>query len=205
SPAAMYLAASGVGKLSLNDFDEVELSNLQRQIAHRMDTIGQPKVDSAQSTINTLNPQIEINPIHGKLDDDELRGHIAQADVVLDCCDNYNARFAINKACLDVGKPLVSGASLRFEGQLSVFDFRRPDSPCYQCLHPEAGEEESCSQAGILAPTVGMVGCMQAIEAIKVCLEIGDTLCGRLLLMDTLRMDFRTLKLRKNPDCPACH
>lgn len=204
SPVAMYLAAAGVGKLVLVDFDNVELSNLQRQIAHDTTTLGQSKVESAAATMRRLNPEIEIRTINHQLSDGELRDQIAQVDIVLDCTDNFESRFVLNAACVAEHKPLVSGAAVRMEGQISVFN-RTPDSPCYRCLYKDEGElEETCSENGVLAPVVGMIGTIQATEAIKVLLDIGQTLDGRLLILDALSMEWRTLKLRKDPACPVC-
>lgn len=205
SPAAMYLAAAGVGDLRLCDFDVVDLSNLQRQIIHNTDDIGKPKVESARDTLLALNPQIEVTPLYQELDDDALTEQVAQVDVVLDCSDNLPTRFAINQACVSTQTPLVSGAAIRMEGQISVFRGYLPDSPCYRCLYSsDEALEETCTQSGILAPIVGIIGSLQALEAMKVIMGVGETLVGQLLLIDGLNMEFSCVKLVKNRACPVC-
>lgn len=204
SPASLYLAAAGVGKLTLVDFDEVDDSNLQRQVVHREANIGEMKVASAKSNLAQLNRFIEIETIDEKLDEAAVTDLIAQADIVLDCTDNFATRFLLNRACFATKKPLVSGAAIRWEGQLSTYDFRKDDSPCYQCLYPnESGEELSCSRNGVLSPVVGMVGSMQAIEAIKALLDL-PTLTGKLMIIDAYSMMIRTLNLKKDPKCALC-
>lgn len=204
-PAAIYLAAAGVGKLVLSDFDDVDLSNLQRQIAHHTGDVGKPKVISASQTLAAINPLTHVTPLNHKLTGEELWQRTEQADVVLDCCDNFTTRFAINEACVHTKTPLVSGAAIRFEGQLSVYDFRRDDSPCYNCLYPKEGSvEESCSVNGVIAPITGIIGCMQALEAIKVLTGAGDPLTGQVFLLDALSMHVHTMRLPKNPACPTC-
>lgn len=204
SPAALYLAAAGIGKLTLVDFDEVDDSNLQRQIVHREANIGQAKVASAQSNLAQLNRLIEIETIDRQLSEQEIQALIAKADVVLDCTDNFASRFALNRTCHTELKPLISGAAIRWEGQLSTYDFRNPDSPCYQCLYPEdSGQELTCSQNGVLSPVVGMIGSMQAIEAIKALLSL-PTLTGKLMIIDAFTMMIRTLNLKKDPECHHC-
>ena len=204
SPAAMYLAAAGVGHLTIVDHDEVELSNLQRQIVHLMDNIGQAKVDSAAQTLSQLNPECSVSTIGHKLDETELNKQIAQADVVLDCSDNFTTRFAINRACVAQNKPLVSGAAIRWEGQVAVFHAAE-DAPCYRCLYGESGEpEDTCTNTGVLAPVVGIIGSIQATEAIKVLTGAGQPLLGKLLIMDALTMQWRSMKLKKDPTCPVC-
>lgn len=207
SPVAMYLAASGVGRLLLADHDQVALSNLQRQIVHTTATIGMPKVESARQMLAALNPEVQVDTLQQKLDEDALRQAVQAVDLVVDCSDNFHTRFAVNRACLAAHKPLVSGAVVRFEGQVSVFRTDRPDSPCYACLYRDSGQDEAdiCSQFGVLAPAVGIIGSIQATEAIKVLLDIGDSLTGRLLLMDALSMEWRVIKLRKDPNCPVCN
>lgn len=201
SPAAMYLAAAGVGNLVLVDDDQVELSNLQRQIIHRMSAMGQSKTSSAAATLQQLNPDCGLQLINRRLDQQELAEQVAQADVVLDCSDNFATRFAINKACVAHQTPLVSGAAIRWEGQVAVFD----GQPCYRCLYGESGEpEDTCSTNGVLAPVVGIIGSIQAVEAIKVLANAGKPLIGRLLLMDALSMEWRSLKLSPDPNCPVC-
>ncbi len=205
SPIAMYLAAAGVGHLILADFDDVDLTNLQRQIIHRTDNIGKPKVDSAYETLQQLNPEITITRFKQQLNSENLNDLVAQVDVVIDGCDNFATRFAVNKACVQHKRPLVSGAAIRFEGQISVFPNNEADAPCYQCLYKDEGEEEqTCSENGVLAPVVGLIGSIQAIEALKVIINIGEPLTGKLMLVDTLSMDIRTLKLKKDPACPTC-
>ncbi len=205
SPVAMYLASSGVGHLTLVDFDTVELSNLQRQILHGTDDIGRKKVDSARDTLLALNPTVQVETIDHALDETALREAVAQADLVVDTTDNFATRFAINRACVGARKPLVSGSVIRMEGQITVF---RPDleaGPCYHCLYKEGDElAETCTQNGVLAPVVGIIGCMQATEAIKVLTGMGEDLNGRLLLLDAMTMEWRTLKLRRDPQCPVC-
>ncbi|BBP44996.1 molybdopterin-synthase adenylyltransferase MoeB [Thiosulfatimonas sediminis] len=204
SPASLYLAAAGIGKLTLVDFDTVDDSNLQRQIVHREANIGQAKVASAKSNLTQLNRLIEINCIEQKLSPEALEPLIAEADVVLDCSDNFATRFALNRACRAAQKTLISGAAIRWEGQLSTYDFRNPDSPCYQCLYPQdSGQELTCSQNGVLSPVVGMIGSMQAIEAIKALLGL-PTLTGKLMLIDAYSMMIRTLNLKKDPECAHC-
>jgi adenylyltransferase/sulfurtransferase len=205
SPAAMYLAAAGVGTLVLNDFDTVDLSNLQRQIAHGTDNLGESKTASAAKRLASLNPEVRIATIDQFLEGRALEQAVSDADVVLDCSDNFATRFAINAACVRVRKPLVSGAAIRFEGQLTVFSLDRPDSPCYNCLYPNRGElAESCSRTGVIAPLPGIIGSMQALEAIKLLAGIGHPLAGRLLLLDALSMEWHQMALRKNPRCPTC-
>jgi len=205
SPAAIYLTAAGIGTLTLVDFDKVELTNLQRQIVHRNNDIDKPKVDSAKRNLISINPNVQINTIDIKPDQQTLEKLVQQADVVLDASDNYETRFAINGACVLHHVPLVSGAAIRFEGQISVFDKRRNDSPCYNCLYPKSGEEEeTCSENGILAPVVGIIGSMQALEAIKIICAIGEPLTGRLLILDALAMNWRSMQLKRDPECPVC-
>lgn len=205
SPAAMYLAAAGVGCLILNDYDTVEISNLQRQIVHYTDNIGEPKAISAASTLGRLNPDVRITALTARLEETQLEQEIASADVVLDCSDNFATRFAINRACVKTRTPLVSGAVIRFEGQLAVFTPGNGNSPCYNCLYADQGElAESCVQSGVLAPLPGIIGSLQALEAIKVLTGLGETLKGRLLLLDALRMEWNQMTLKKNPKCPTC-
>lgn len=206
SPAAMYLAASGVGTLVLCDDDDVDLTNLQRQILHDSDAIGQPKVLSGKKTLQRLNPDIRVETRAMRMDDDRLDSEIAVADVVLDCCDNFATRHAVNRACVRTGKPLVSGAAIRFDGQVSVFDLRRADSPCYHCLFPEGPdvEEMRCSAMGVFAPLTGIIGTTQAAEALKLIVGCGTSLNGRLLLLDSLRMEWRSVALRRDENCPVC-
>lgn len=206
SPASMYLAAAGVGTLAISDDDAVDLSNLQRQIAHQNDTIGQAKVDSAQRTLLRLNPDIRVIPIRRRLTGDALLAEVQRSHVVLDCSDNFRTRFEVNAACVAARTPLVSGAVIRFEGQVAVFDTRSERSPCYHCLFPgDVGElQESCAQNGVAAPLPGIIGSIQALEALKVLLQIGKTLNGRLLLLDALCMEWTSLNVPKHPACPTC-
>lgn len=204
SPAAMYLAAAGVGNITLYDDDEVDLSNLQRQIAHHTADIGMDKVISTQQTLKKINPDVKVMAVKQRLAGDELFQQVSQADVVLDCSDNFATRFAINASCVQQQKPLVSGAAIRFEGQVSVFNLRN-DSACYNCLYQSSGEElQNCATNGVIAPITGIVGSLQALEAMKIILQVGETLNGRLLVIDGLSMDIRTMRLKKNPQCPTC-
>ncbi len=205
SPAAMYLAAAGIGQLVLNDFDAVDLSNLQRQIAHDTENLGINKVESAKHTLLRMNPEIQIDTLAHKLEGEELELEIEASDVVLDCTDNFATRFAVNRACVKTKTPLVSGAVIRFEGQITVFTPGYDDSPCYNCLYPEQGElEETCVRNGVIAPLPGIIGSMQALEAIKVIIGIGRTLRGHMLLLDALTMEWNRMNLRRNPLCPTC-
>lgn len=204
-PAAMYLAAAGVGHLIIADDDEVELTNLQRQIAHSHAAIGQAKVSSAEAALRGLNPDVKITPLRQRLTGADLTRYAKEADVVVDACDNYTTRFAVNRACLAAGKPLVSGAAIRMEGQVAVFDSRIADGPCYQCLYQEGDDDDaSCARNGVMAPLVGIIGSVQAMETIKLLTGIGDTLCGRLLLLDATTMQWRELRLPRDPSCAAC-
>ncbi len=205
APASMYLAAAGVGHLILVDFDQVELSNLQRQIVHCNADIGRAKVESARDNLLRLNPEIRISILNKKLTPDELLAQIKQAHVVIEGSDNFETRFAVNKACVSTHTPLVSGAAIRMEGQVSVY-LNDGDGPCYHCLYKDEGElDASCSNNGVLAPVVGIIGSIQATEAIKVITGAGKTLDGRLLLLDAMNMDWRSLKLKKDPACPVCN
>lgn len=206
SPAAMYLAAAGIGTLTLCDGDSVDLTNLQRQIVHREAAVGEKKVDSARATLLGLNPGIRINAVAERVAGDRLQALVDAADVVLDGCDNFETRHAVNRACVRAGKPLVSGAGIRFDGQLAVFDLRRADSPCYACLFPEDGEMEEmrCAVMGVFAPLVGIIGAMQAAEALKLVTGAGEAMTGRLLLLDALTMDLRTVSLGRDPACTVC-
>lgn len=205
SPVALYLAAAGVGELHLADFDQVDLSNLQRQVLHDESRIGQGKVDSALQRLATLNPEVRLVPWREALDADSLAARVAAVDLVLDCSDNFTTRAAVNAACVAQGRPLVSGAAIRLEGQLSVFDPRRADSPCYHCLYGEGSEAElSCSEAGVLGPVVGLVGSLQALEALKLLAGFGEPLVGRLLLVDAAGSRFRELRVKRDPGCPVC-
>ncbi|MCP5178686.1 MAG: molybdopterin-synthase adenylyltransferase MoeB [Pseudomonadales bacterium] len=205
SPAALYLAAAGIGALTLVDFDTVDVSNLQRQVVHRHDAVGQPKVDSARATLEALNPDLIVNTVPQLLDDAGLRSLAARVDVVLDGTDNYAVRYQLNDACLAARTPLVSAAAIRFEAQLTTFDSRREDSPCYRCLYPEAGgADQTCSENGVIAPLVGIVGAFEALEVIKLITGVGETLVGRVLYFDAKYAEWREFKLARLPGCPAC-
>ncbi len=204
SPVALYLASAGIGTLGICDFDEVELSNLQRQIIHSNNSIGLSKVDSAKQSINRINPDITVIKHPEKLEGNALDNIIEHYDLVLDCSDNFSSRFAINQACFKSKKPLVSGAVIRLEGQISVYDSRNETSPCYQCLYGVAAEiADTCSTNGVLAPVAGIIGSIQATEAIK-CLLGLPTLMGRLLIHDAREMQFREIKLKRDVNCPCC-
>jgi len=206
SPVAMYLAAAGVGQLDLVDFDDVDLSNLQRQILHSTDHIGQAKTYSAQQQLQRLNPLINISIHNTKLEGDALVSAIKKADVVVDASDNFSTRFAVNRACLVAKTPLVSAAAIRMEGQISVFRCDEPTMPCYQCLYQDTGEEDTnCTSNGVLAPMVGILGSMQALETLKLLLNVGESLAGRLMLFDGMTMEWRSMKLKKDLSCAACN
>lgn len=205
SPVAMYLAASGIGELVLSDYDQVELSNLQRQIVHTTADVGRNKVDSASDGLGRLNPGVRVTPMAWALDDD-LGSEVDRADVVVDACDNFETRFAVNRACWQTRTPMVSAAAIRMEGQVTVFDPRVATSPCYRCLYADDDrpEGEVCSQVGVLAPLLGVLGSIQAVEVIKLIAGFGQPLVGRLLLLDALNLEFRELRLPKDPNCPVC-
>ena len=204
-PAAMYLAAAGVGHLIIADDDVVELTNLQRQVAHSQSMVGEPKVISAQQALLGLNPDLKITALQKRLEGTELSEAVGQADLVVDACDNFTTRFAINCACIEHGKPLVSGAAIRMEGQVTVFDSRNPASPCYQCLYSQGDDDDaSCSENGVMAPLVGIIGAVQAMEAIKLLTGIGESLIGRLLLLDASTLQWREMRLPRDSACAAC-
>ena len=206
SPAALYLAAAGVGNLTLVDFDDVDLSNLQRQIVHNTSNIGESKVSSAKKTLLNINPETNIVCINKQLSLQELESLIKDVSCVIDATDNFATRFLINKACVAQHIALISAAAIQYEGQISVFDLRHEDTACYACLYAEGGEENTnCSDNGILAPVVGILGSMQALEAIKLICSIGETLKNRLLIFDALALQWRTMKLNKDPNCPVCN
>lgn len=206
SPAALYLASAGIGTIVLADGDTVDLTNLQRQILHRTQSIGQPKVMSGAATLTEINPHCRVIPLQARLAGERLESEIAAADVVLDCCDNFATRHAVNRACVAQRKPLVSGAAVRFDGQVAVFDSRCDDAPCYHCLFPEAEdvEEVRCATMGVFAPLVGIIGSMQAAEALKLLIGCGESLAGRLLLLDGLAMEWRSITVPRDPACPVC-
>jgi len=204
-PVALYLAAAGVGELVLADFDKVDLSNLQRQIAHGQADIGSLKVESAAASIAEINPETSVVCLPRRLADDALLQQVASANLVLDCSDNFTTRQAINRACVATKTPLVSGAAIRMEGQVAVFDSRHVDSPCYHCLYAVDGDENlSCSENGVLAPLVGVIGSVQALEALKVLGDFGRPLRGRLLMLDAYSMEWRSLRLARDSECSVC-
>ena len=201
----MYLAAAGVGKLTLVDDDKVDLTNLQRQIIHRSADTGKPKVETARATLHDLNPEVEVETMQLRAEVEDWQSLAKNVDVVVDGTDNFQTRFAINQACVTTRTPLVSGAAVRMEGQVSVFRLDREDSPCYRCLYPDQGEEtQTCSENGVLAPVVGIIGSIQAVETLKLLAGVGELLESRLLLMDASTMEWRTMKFRKDPSCPVC-
>jgi adenylyltransferase/sulfurtransferase len=205
SPVALYLAAAGVGHLMISDDDQVDLSNLQRQIIHATPDISLRKTDSAARALSALNPDSAVTTLPHRLGETELYDIVGRVDVVLDCSDNFTTRFMLNRVCVRQAKPLVSAAVIRFDGQLAVFDPRRPDSPCYNCLYPDQAERaESCARNGVMAPLPGILGSLQAMEAIKLLLGIGTSPVGRLLLFDALHCEWRELRFRKDPACPTC-
>ncbi len=205
SPVALYLAAAGVGELHLADFDTVDLTNLQRQIIHDSDSLGLSKVGSAAKRLCALNPEVAVQLYPAGLDADSLGAAVSAVDLVLDCSDNFGTREAVNAACVELGKPLVSGAAIRLEGQLAVFDPRRVDSPCYHCLYGHGSEAElTCSEAGVVGPLVGLVGSLQALEALKLLAGFGEPLVGRLLLIDAVGSRFRELRVKRDPACSVC-
>ena len=206
SPAALYLASAGVGRITLADGDSVDLTNLQRQILHTQERIGQNKAASGHIALARINPEVVVDALGERLDENRLAALVGQSDVVLDCCDNFATRYAINRACVSTGTPLVSGAAIRFSGQLSVFDPRQDDAPCYHCLFPEGEdvEETRCAIMGVFAPLTGIIGSMQAAEALKVLSGAGAPAVGRLLLLDALRMEWRSVNYGKDPQCAVC-
>ena len=205
SPVALYLAAAGVGRLVLVDFDQVELSNLQRQIVHATADLGRLKVESARDHLLALNPEISVETVAKVLEGDALDAVIGGVDLVLDCTDNFPTRFGINAACHRLGKPLVSGAAIRFEGQISVYFPGQGESPCYRCLYDDSpANAETCAQTGVVAPLLGIVGSVQALEALKVLANIGEPLRGRLLMLDGLRMEWHSMRFKRDPQCPVC-
>lgn len=206
SPAAMYLASAGVGRIVLVDDDEVDLTNLQRQIMHTTARVGQPKADSGRDALLQINPGIEVLALRERATGARLAELVAGADVVLDCCDNFATRHAVNRACVAHRVPLVSGAVIRFDGQISVFDPRVAGAPCYSCLFPEGAgfQDAACSTMGVFAPLVGVIGAMQAAEALKLIMQVGTALTGRLLLLDGRAMEWTSIALARNIDCPVC-
>lgn len=206
SPVALYLAASGVGKLTICDFDEVDLTNLQRQIIHTTQSVGINKAVSAQQTIYEINPEVDVKTVQQKSTEAQMAVLVEEADVVIDCSDNFATRYALNRICFTQKKPLISGAAVRFEGQITVFDFRSEVSPCYHCLFPDTGDDQElrCADNGVFSPLVGMIGTAQAAEALKCLMNIGETLQGRLMLLDALTAEWRTIQFGKDSACLVC-
>ncbi len=209
SPAAYYLASAGVASIVLVDGDAVDLTNLQRQILHTTERVGTPKAQSGQAALHAINPEVQVTPIARRVDAEALDELVREATVVLDCSDNFATRHAINRACVIHRKPLVSGAAIRFDGQIAVFDLRADESPCYACLFPpadgeNAGEDEPCSTMGVFAPLTGIIGTMQAAEALKLAAGIGQPLHGQLLMLDALTMRWHSVRVTRDPDCPVC-
>ncbi|MGY4830136.1 HesA/MoeB/ThiF family protein [Sphaerotilaceae bacterium SBD11-9] len=206
SPVALYLGTAGVGRITLVDHDTVDLTNLQRQIAHDMSRIGQPKVASAAQSIAEINPEVTVVALQERVDAQRLHALVATADVVIDCCDNFATRHAVNAACVTHGKPLVSGAAIGFDAQISVYDTREADSPCYACLFPPdaAFEEARCATMGVFAPLVGIVGSMQAAEALKLLTGTGSSLAGRLQMLDARTMEWSEIRTMRSPECSVC-
>jgi molybdopterin-synthase adenylyltransferase len=205
SPVSMYLAASGIGELVLMDPDRVELSNLQRQIVHADANIGISKVQSAERMLHALNPEVSIVGLERRFDEQTLHAEMGRVDAVVDATDNFAARFALNKACFKARTPLISGAAIQLEGQVSVYPFNRREGPCYRCLYRDMTEPRgSCAENGVLGAVAGLVGCIQAIETVKLLLGFGETLDGRLLLIDARRMEIRAVRFKSDPECPVC-
>jgi len=206
SPAALYLASAGIGRITLVDDDTVDFTNLQRQILHTQARVGMAKAESGRQALAAINPDIVVVPLQQRLSGETLDAKVATADIVLDCTDNFATRHAINRACVHHKKPLVSGAAIRFDGQISVYDLRRDDSPCYHCLFPEGEDvdEVRCAVMGVFAPLTGIIGTMQAAEALKLAAGIGESLNGRLLLLDALTMEWRTVRFKKDAGCAVC-
>ena len=206
SPAALYLASAGVGKIILADGDTVDLTNLQRQILHGQSSLGLAKALSGQTALARINPEVTVVPVTERLAGQQLEALVADVDAVLDCCDNFDTRHAVNRACVAHRVPLISGAAIRFSGQVAVFDARRADSPCYHCLFPEGedAEEMRCAVTGVFAPLTGIIGATQAAEALKLISGAGQSLVGRLLLLDALNMEWRSVRYGKDPHCAVC-
>ena len=206
SPALMYLTSAGVGRITVVDNDSVDLTNLQRQIAHTEARVGQPKVNSAAHAMAALNSQVQVTALHLRADTEQLDALVAQSDVVLDCCDNFATRHAVNAACVKYAVPLVSGAAIQFDGQISVHDVRRANAPCYACVFPadELALEASCATMGVFAPLVGVIGSMQAAEALKLLAEVGSSLAGRLQMLDARHMEWTEIRTHRNATCKVC-
>ena len=206
SPAALYLAASGVGRITLVDDDDVDLTNLQRQVMHTTARVGQPKVESGREALRQINPEVEVVVLRERAGPERLAELAGSADVILDCSDNFATRHAVNRACVAAKVPLVAGAVIRFDGQVSVFDVRDPVSPCYACLFPPDSrfEDVACSTMGVFAPLVGVIGAVQAAEALKLLVDIRPSLAGRLQMLDGRAMEWTEVKVARNPACPVC-
>jgi molybdopterin-synthase adenylyltransferase len=206
SPVALYLASAGVGKITLVDNDEVDLTNLQRQILHSTASVGQPKAESGKQTLHDMNPTIDVVALVARADAEQLKTLASSADVVLDCTDNFKTRHAINQACVAAGVPLVSGAAIRMDGQVAVFDTRQAEAPCYACLFPpdQQFEEVQCSVMGVFAPLVGIIGTIQAAEALKLIMGVGTSLSQRLLMLDARTMEWTSIHTTQNPQCSVC-
>jgi adenylyltransferase/sulfurtransferase len=205
SPVALYLASAGIGRLTITDFDRVDESNLQRQVIHTQEMIGRLKAESARHAIEQLNPECKVEALDYELDGETLLERVRSADVVVDCTDNFPSRFDLNNASLATGTPLVSGAAIRWEGQVTTFRPRDPKSPCYRCLYPDTGiEAATCAMEGVIAPIVGVIGTLQALETLNVLLETGQGLSGRVMVFDGIAMEWQTINLPRNPNCPAC-
>ena len=206
SPVALYLATAGVGRLTIVDNDTVDLTNLQRQIVHNVERIGRPKAESAAQTLQAINPEVRVHALRERADASRLLALVAEADVVVDCSDNFATRHAVNAACVAHGKPLVSGAAIGFDGQVSVYDTRDPAKPCYACLFPPDAvfEEVRCATMGVFAPLVGIIGSMQAAEALKLLAGVGSSLAGRLQMLDARTMEWTEIGMARSTDCPVC-
>jgi molybdopterin-synthase adenylyltransferase len=206
SPVMLYLGTAGVGRITLVDDDNVDLTNLQRQIAHTQSRVGQPKAQSAQSAVAAINPDVQVAPLIERAAGERLAGLVARVDVVIDCCDNFATRQQVNAACVKHRKPLVSGAAIGFDGQISVYDRRRDDAPCYACLFPPEStfEEVRCATMGVFAPLVGIIGTMQAAEALKLLTGVGSSLAGRLQMLDARAMEWTEIKMPRQPNCKVC-
>jgi molybdopterin/thiamine biosynthesis adenylyltransferase len=206
SPVLLYLAASGVGHITVCDDDKVDISNLQRQIIHHTDAIGCNKAESAAAAMRAINPDVVVHVLTQRLSDSRLANEVSAASVVIDASDNFATRHAVNRACVAYNKPLVSGAAIGFDGQVSVFDLHSPNSPCYHCLYPDTGnsEEMRCAENGVFSPLVGMIGTVQAAEALKLICGAGESLNGRLLLLDALSMQWRSVRLQRDDGCVVC-
>jgi molybdopterin/thiamine biosynthesis adenylyltransferase len=206
SPVSLYLGSAGVGHITVVDHDQVDATNLQRQIAHTLDRVGQDKADSVRTAIAQINPDVRVTPITQRADAALLNTLVAQADVVIDCCDNFETRHAVNRACVQHGKPLVSGAAIRMDGQVSVFDSTQSDAPCYACIFPpeQAPEETRCATMGVFAPLVGIIGSVQAAEALKILSGMGSHMAGRLLMLDGRDLSWTDIRMGRNEQCPVC-